>query len=294
MADLATMFPQMDINQLGPVAGMALGDMFNIAKQNALMNQRNSQQDFSLAEQLNPLKVRQAQVNLESTGAITEHQKALTNRSVWDLDQDKRLAEPKYQSELAKLLATTSENEVKQAHADLEKRLMRGDLGAKDMFKATGDMLKMYEKARLEKEQSESVARIGAQSRIDVKKAGGAGAGRIPRTLQEQYTAYLNQAEQADTPEEQLRYTQLADMVFKKMMEAGNARAPAYVVPNLQQAPNAPGTVTPTVIPPKPGQEASKEPTTAAEAARAGWKLMVDKNGNRAYVGPGGKFIEVR
>ena len=56
-----------------------------------------------------------------------------------------------------------------------------------------------------------------------------------------------------------------------------------------------PPTTTAAPLPvPAPAAAPATSPKTPQEAQAAGWKLMRDKNGNKAYVGPNGQYVEVK
>jgi hypothetical protein len=267
------MFPQVDMNQLGPVGGMMLGDMFNIAKQNNNINQQSALASEQRNQEMHPLDMGFKQAQTGYQDALSRNTNAQADKSIWDLEQDKRLAEPKYQSELAKLQASTSEAEVKQAHAKIEQQLMSKDptirKQAEGMYKATGDMLKLYEKARLEKDQAVTVAGMNAAAAKD--RASNAAAPRLPRTNQEGLQYWMWQAANTTDPAEQQYAVAMAEQIKRIMMETSNARAPQYVVPgsqNLQVNPNAPGTNTPITVPQKPGVTLPQDGATAGRPAR--------------------------
>lgn len=306
MADLSTMFPQIDLNQTGPVGGMMMGDMFNIAKQNAGINQQGAMANQQREAEMHPLDMMFKQAQTGYQNALSKNTNAQADKSIYDLDQTKRLEEPTYKANLSKLLASSSEDEVKQAHAELEKRLMstdpkvRGE--AQTMYKTTGDMLKMYEQLRVQGETSRDVARINAQGKVDAKNAGGGGAGgaKPAKNFQEGAQRAFDEAQKlmaAGDEEGAMQALQRANALKQAAQELAAARGSAFTLgPDGRPvaAPNAPGTNTPLAMPGAPtGAPAKATPKTPAEAQAAGWKLMVDKSGNRAYVGPNKEILEV-
>lgn len=158
MAELSTIYPNIAQAE-GPQAGLWQAQQAFDAKQNNKINQAQGLQSIYRESQMLPL-------DIQRTEASTKLTNAQADTSIFDLDQKKRLAEPTYQTALAKLSVETSEAEVKTAHAQLEKDMLSPDPKisgpAAQKYKMTGDMLKMYETARLEREKSDSNARIHA------------------------------------------------------------------------------------------------------------------------------------
>jgi len=162
VAELSTIYPNMAPME-GFDAGLAQSQQVYNANQNNKINQAQGLQSIYRENQMLPL-------DMQKAAASTRLTNTQADTGIFDLDQKKRLAEPTYQTALAKLSAETSEAEVKTAHAQLEKDMLSPNPNisgpAVQKYKMTGDMLKMYETARLEKDKSDSNARIHAGATV--------------------------------------------------------------------------------------------------------------------------------
>jgi len=310
MADLQTLFPQVNIDQMGYLGGMMQGDMFNIAKQNNQINQQGNQAEQQRLAEMHPLDMAYKQAQIGYQTALGRQANASANKSIWELEQNQRLQEPAYKAALAKFLQDTNESEVKQAHAELEKQLMSPDpqvrAKAQQLYKGTGDMLKMYEQQAEQRKTQFGVASITAQSREAVAKAR-QGVGDFwsnlvkntkgdPTKMRSGLIAEATRLQQSD-PEAAAMYLAQAKSLEGQQDAALAGNQPSYVLgpdgrPVLNDNAIRPKAATPGVAPAAGPQ--TKKPTTPQEAQQAGWKLMVDKNGNRAYVGPNKEIMEVK
>lgn len=307
MADLQTIFPNTD--GLGYLSGMMKGDMFNIAKQNNQINQQGNQAEQQRLAEMHPLDMAYKQAQTGYQTALGSQANASADKSIWELEQNQRLQEPAYKAALAKFLQDTNESEVKQAHAELEKQLMSPDpqvrAKAQQLYKGTGDMLKMYEQQAEQRKTQYGVASINAQSREAVAKAR-QGVGDFwsnlvkntkgdPTKMRSGLIAEATRLQQSD-PEAAAMYLAQAKALEEQQDAALAGTQPSYVLgpdgrPVLNDNAVRPKAATPGVTSPT---QQPKKPTTPQEAQQAGWKLMVDKNGNRAYVGPNKEIMEVK
>jgi hypothetical protein len=265
------MYPQMAQAE-GFDAGQWQGQQAYDAQQNNAINQRTTLQELYKNQQMLPLEMANKQSSTDLNTANAYHANALGRNSFYDLDAKERLKDPTYQKALSDLATQTSENEVKQAHATLEKDLMSPDpkaqAQAKQRYMLTGDMLKMYEHLRIQGDNAERVARIGAQSRVEAAGMRGSGSGSVkpPATMEAQYNDYFRKSQDPDISDaERATNAQLADTVMKNIIAKGNAKAPAMVIgPNGSVIPNpttTPGTIVPTPVPgaqPKPQHNMSQ------------------------------------
>jgi hypothetical protein len=165
MADLSTIYPQMAQAE-GPQAGLWQAQQAWDAQQNNQINQASNLQQLYENQQMLPLKMGEKQSTIGLNNANAAHANALASNSFYDLDAKERLKEPTYQAALSGLAAQTTENEVKQAHSQIEKDLMSPDPATREQaqqrYKVTGDMLKMYEANRIKSEAEQKVANIHA------------------------------------------------------------------------------------------------------------------------------------
>ncbi len=263
MADLSTVFPQMAQSE-GFQSGLWQADQNAIAQQNARLNQRGALQQMFRDQQMLPLDMANKQATTDQANANAYHQRGLGANSFYDLDVKERLKEPTYLKALSTMAADTSENEVKQMHASLEKDMLSPNPAVRDAaqkrYKVSGDMLKMYEDLRVKGENSARVATIGAQSRTEVasmRPASGSGAAKPPATMEAQYNDYFRKSQDPEATEaERAHSAQLADTIMKNIIAKGNAKAPAMVIgPTGTAVPNTtttPGTIVPTPTAGKP------------------------------------------
>jgi hypothetical protein len=133
-------------------------------------------------------------------------------------------------------------------------------------------------------------------------------AKKFPTTPAALYAMYQNEADNPEnTPEERMRYKELAERELERMVQARilAAQASSAGRPDI-------GALTQGGIPTRPGPQASDVyntpgqqgrsshqqpaavPKTPEEAKKAGWKLMRDSKGNTAYVGPNNEIMEVK
>lgn len=235
MADLSTMYPQMAQAE-GFDAGQWQGQQAYDAQQNNAINQQNSLQELYKNQQMLPLDMANKVSTTELNNANAGHARALTANSIFDLDVKQRLKEPTYLKALSDLSSSTTENEVKQAHAQLEKDLISPDTRvreqAKQRYMLTGDMLKMYEHLRIQGDTARDVARISGQSRVDAVTArgsGGSGAPKSPTSLESQLYFYNNVIDNPESTRDQVAQAQARADQVKEMIANKGFKAPAMV-----------------------------------------------------------------
>jgi hypothetical protein len=220
-------------------AGRWQGQQAYDAQRNNVINQQNSLQELYKNQQMLPLDMANKVSTTELNNANAGHARALTANSIFDLDVKQRLKEPTYLKALSDLSSSTTENEVKQAHAQLEKDMLSPDPQvsklAQQRYKMTGDMLKMYEHLRIQGENSKDVARSGAQSRVDAvvaRGAGGSGAPRSPTSLESQLYFYNNVIDNPESTRDQVAKAQTRADLVKEMIANRGFKAPAMVWDN--------------------------------------------------------------
>lgn len=286
MADLSTSLPQ--IMPLGGYAGgLMQGQQYVDAQKNQEMNRASALQDYLYNQQANPLKLQKAE-------ADTRYTNALAGRQEQDFDWNKRTEDERYKKFLADSAAGISSAEITAAQADIQKMLWNPDKNiqakGRQLWEMTTDMLK----ARAQWEQQAKMAKERA--------AAGASSGaapRIPRTVQEAFAYWKYKADNAENEQERAAFQAKADEAEVAWLRQAQFKAQAGQAGNVDvgAAANVPTHAMPAPVPTSQvNQQAAptKAPTNAAEAQAAGWKLMVDKNGNKAYVGPNNQFFEIK
>jgi len=162
MADLSTMFPQSDLPGL---SGIMQGEQFNIAKRNAQLNQQNYLQEMMQQQALNPLALQEKQAQIDSHRASARNTNALAAGHEYDQKEKEWLQEPARQAALAEYASKHSKAELDLVHSRVEREMMSPDPkireGARKMYMLTGEMVKLAEQKRLERENS--MAEIGAR-----------------------------------------------------------------------------------------------------------------------------------
>lgn len=298
MANLSELFPQ--VPQLtGWGAGMVSADQHKNALMNADLNRLSWAQDYGHNQQINPLKVKNEQE------LLTSRQQA-NKKGLMEMNDYERLREPTYKSKLEELSANSDEATLKKTMVGIQRNLMSPDPATREqaqkMFMLTGDMLKLKEQYRLAGNNQMQVAGIRAA------KQGGGATKETRDRWQEAYDKSppvnklamirdrIATMDQSDPNYGAWvdRYNSVASLVN----EAKPQKPVPVTGPDGKITLQAPPGITPVApgiaLPPKtPNRNAA--PTNADEAKRAGWVLLPDKHGNKAYVSPDGKsFFEVK
>lgn len=284
-------------------------------------------------QQMDPLRIQQQQLANQRSGQLLgegEYSLATMGRK----DQMERdLFGTTQQAKLKELLASASDNDAKMFENELYNRARQARPGTPE-HSAAMKALEFTRGAIEEKRKSDLALRAThannatqiklEQMRIDAGKY--VKQDRFKLSFQEELARAKNAVQVAALLR---KYSAAAAtdpdyaplIPFLQHLAQTNASAYDAEVPNTGQKPGdidlgatAPGIRTapprPVVNPaeglkppvpaassaapaPAPTQP-SAMPKTPDEAKAAGWKLMRDKNGNRAYVGPDGKFIEVK
>lgn len=165
---LPQMFPPVDNNGWAQ-SGFQLGDMQNIARQQAMLNNKMAMDEMARANELHPLEFQIKQEKLRGD-------RATNDKTIFDLEQAERLKEPSYNKKLQELLAGAKEHELKQAVGQLEMDMLSPDKkvadNARRLYMMTSDMVKLQEAERLKtagQMQVEGVRQAGMNSRDDAK-----------------------------------------------------------------------------------------------------------------------------
>lgn len=281
-------------------------------------------------QQMDPLRVQQAQLaNLGTGQKIAEGEYGLSTLGRKD-QMERDLFGATQQAKLKELLAGASDNDAKMFENELYKRLQSTRPGTKEHAAAS----KALEATRgfISHKQKMSELAVGPntsgywQHKINRENIE-AGKYKDKTTLKLSFDDQMAKAKNAiqqkaiwDTwaaiaqtnPQEYSWLIPILNDMLPRIQERYAIEAPnmqpkpgevdlGATAPGIATTPNKP-TLTPRpVVPTAPAAPAASAPTAPAampktpdEAKVAGWKLMRDKNGNRAYVGPDGKFVEVK
>jgi len=179
MANLSDQFPSLESLGHGAATGLYFGDMFNSAQQNRQINQQSALQDMYHNEQMNPLRVKQAQANVDSTTQTTRG-------TQFKNDMNDRTKEEQYRAGIAKLARETSDDELKQTKNSIQQLGFSTDPQAREISRMLTshyeDVVKEKEKQRYMADRQEGLAHvqggyqlraaeIGAKSRENVAAA---------------------------------------------------------------------------------------------------------------------------
>jgi hypothetical protein len=307
-----------DLSQLlGGVGGYAMGQQKDMAFKNNQMNQDSQLQDFLFNEQNNPIKLRQAGLDADTTAARLPGEVAVSAGKTRDQKiLDSIPLDVQTKAKLTDIYAKMSKEELQQLDDHMNKGLMSPDPEVQKIAQAALEHTAPFRKVRydadIKQERDIALAKLKhtqdmARDKQNIDAGRWKRAGKVQsiemtiataKSARERHQALIDAATIA---------TQDGD---EALAESYNARAAAIrpqaeaEIANLQPRPGSPSLpalagipVNPniSVAPPGTAPAAGAKPTTPAEAQAAGWTMHVDAKGNRAYVSPDKKnFVEIK
>lgn len=149
MAQLGVQYPSLE--GLGGIfEGMGTSQRFNIAKQNEALHQQQALQDLFQNEQMNPLRVRQAQLGNQTT----EAQLPGVQADSWNKTRNQQVREGipldvEQRAQLSKMAAQMSDDEWKQEEAAIQKALVHPSAAVRAQAQQMLPMLKEFQMERM-------------------------------------------------------------------------------------------------------------------------------------------------
>ena len=308
-----------DLSQLlGGVGGYAMGQQKDMAFRNNQMNQDAALQDLLFQQQNDPIKIRQAGLNADTTAAqlpgweadSADKQRTMKVKQGIPIDVETK-------AKLTDMYTKMSDDEVKQLDNTLAKNLQSPDPAVREAATQTLQLTKEFQAARLHAkyaaDRADALAKNNAASALALEKAR-IEAGKYKKTGKASSMELT--ITNAKTARE--RHQALIDAATVAKQDGDDSLAESYLAraenirpqaeAELAAAQPRPGAVNVgaatglatnpglPIAPPAAAASAPKtQPKTPAEAEAAGWKVHVDAKGNKAYVSPDKKsFIEIK
>lgn len=294
----------------GALSGYLGGQQIDAARKSQQINQQGALQDMFWKDQTTP-------VDMQYKQALTGQTEETARGQRFKNDFNDSYKDDVYKKELARIAKETKEDDLKAAEASINEMALNLGPGSNPNLVKTIDFLRRQFKdvwAEREK-QKYMLDRQAALEEQRGKNQQAAAAARNARTggitaiekalvsgnPNQVAAAYDKLAQGADDPEERAFYVQKSQEYRALAAQQDAARNPGTAPGQINRGemgiPVNPAL--PPAQPPIQRGEASaapkKAPTNAQEAQAAGWKIMTDKNGKKAYVSPDKtQFFEVQ
>lgn len=253
----------------GIFGGQVMGEQTDNARRNQATNQQMALQDMLFNEQMNPLKLKKAEAELDSTVAGTENSRELTRGRKLDNDFQAATQSDAIKAKISELAKQASDDDIKMLQNAAQKMMWSGDprqveLG-KTFFKLHGDLIKEKEKAGYQLEKAEAIENLRtkratmlqgmkaeAQSRILAAK-GSAEKSNDPNTLRAVAARLTNEALRERDPERRALLQEQANLALQTAFdfEQRLRSTPRPLDPN-DPTRAITGNTTPIVNPPAP------------------------------------------
>jgi len=290
----------------GALSGYLGGQQIDAARKSQQINQQGALQDMFWKDQSMP-------ADIGYKKALTGQTEETARGQRFKNDFNDTYKDDVYKREVSRLAKEMNEDDLKSADAQIQKMLyddspqVRGI--AQMLLSNTKDIIAEREKqkymldrqAALEEQRGKNqqaaaaarAARTGGIAALDKALVSG-----NPNQVA---AAYDKMAQDSTDPEERAFYVQKSQEYRALAAQQDAARNPGTAPGQINRGEMG-IPVNPALPPVQPpiqrgeaGAAPKKAPTNAQEAQAAGWKIMTDKNGKKAYVSPDKtQFFEVQ
>ena len=269
----------------GALSGYLGGQQIDAARKSQQINQQGALQDMFWKDQTTPVDMQYKQALTGQTNETARGQK-------FKNDFNDSYKDDVYKREVSRLAKEMNEDDLKSADAQIQKMLyddspqVRGI--AQMLLSNTKDIIAEREKQKYMLDRQAALEEQRGKNQA-AAKAAGATAPAKALTMQ-QYEAMLRQkAAEGD----QMAIQSLAQLEEDKRRKA--AAGALIQDKRVRELLGYDDAATDTSSTGKAKETPKKAPTNAQEAQAAGWKIMTDKNGKKAYVSPDKtQFFEVQ
>lgn len=269
----------------GALSGYLGGQQIDAARKSQQINQQGALQDMFWKDQTTPVDMQYKQALTGQTNETARGQK-------FKNDFNDTYKDDVYKREVKRLAKEMNEDDLKSADAQIQKMLyddspqVRGI--AQMLLSNTKDIIAEREKQKYMLDRQAALEEQRGKNQV-AAKAAGATAPTKALTMQ-QYEAMLRQkAAEGD----QMAIQSLAQLEEDKRRKA--AAGALIQDKRVRELLGYDDAATDTSSTGKAKEAPKKAPTNAQEAQAAGWKIMTDKNGKKAYVSPDKtQFFEVQ
>lgn len=267
--------------------GITSSQRYNTARQNQGINQQAALQDMFQKEQKFP-------VDLDYTKALTGQTLESTRSTKQKNDYEDRIKDKRYEAELSKFATQLSDDDIKQnenAIRGLRLSPYADERKIADMLmEGFQDVVKYRHQQKSMMDRQLELEEMRGENQRRTAQAKAAAATSKPMTMTQLEAMLRQKAAEGDETAIQSLAVLEADKRAKAAagaMVGDEFRRELLGAPSTTEDRTSTGKATPSAT--------SKKPTNAQEAVAAGWALMTDKNGNKAYVSPDKKqFLEVK
>ena len=269
----------------GALSGYLGGQQIDAARKSQQINQQGALQDMFWKDQTTP-------VDMQYKQALTGQTNETARGQRFKNDFNDTYKDDVYKREVSRLAKEMNEDDLKSADAQIQKMLyddspqVRGI--AQMLLSNTKDIIAEREKQKYMLDRQAALEEQRGKNQV-AAKAAGATAPAKALTMQ-QYEAMLRQkAAEGD----QMAIQSLAQLEEDKRRKA--AAGALIQDKRVRELLGYDDAATDTSSTGKVNETSKKAPTNAQEAQAAGWKIMTDKNGKKAYVSPDKtQFFEVQ
>lgn len=273
----------------GALSGYLGGQQIDAARKSQQINQQGALQDMFWKDQTTP-------VDMQYKQALTGQTEETARGQRFKNDFNDTYKDDVYKKELARIAKETKEDDLKAAEASINEMALNLGPGSDPNLVKTIDFLRsQFKDIWAEREKQKYM--LDRQAALEEQrgknqaaaKAAGATAPAKALTMQ-QYEAMLRQkAAEGD----QMAIQSLAQLEEDKRRKA--AAGALIQDKRVRELLGYDDAATDTSSTGKGKEAPKKAPTNAQEAQAAGWKIMTDKNGKKAYVNPDKtQFFEVQ
>lgn len=283
---LAENFPDLEkLYGQGALSGYLGGQQIDAARKSQQINQQGALQEMFWKDQTTP-------VDMQYKQALTGQTNETARGQRFKNDFNDTYKDDVYKREVSRLAKEMNEDDLKSADAQIQKMLyddspqVRGI--AQMLLSNTKDIIAEREKQKYMLDRQAALEEQRGKNQV-AAKAAGATAPAKALTMQ-QYEAMLRQkAAEGD----QMAIQSLAQLEEDKRRKA--AAGALIQDKRVRELLGYDDAATDTSSTGKVKEAPKKAPTNAQEAQAAGWKIMTDKNGKKAYVSPDKtQFFEVQ
>lgn len=272
----------------GALSGYLGGQQIDAARKSQQINQQGALQDMFWKDQSMP-------ADIGYKKALTGQTEETARGQRFKNDFNDSYKDDVYKKELARIARETKEDDLKSAEASINDMALNLGPGSDPNLVKTIDFLRsqfkdVWAEREKQKYMLDRQAALEEQRGKNQVAAKAAGAGNPKPMSMSQYEAFLRQkAAEGDSSaaqslaqleEDQRRRREASVLVqdkrVRELLGLDDGRPDNSSTGKVNEAPK-------------------KAPTNAQEAQAAGWKIMTDKNGKKAYVSPDKtQFFEVQ
>lgn len=283
---LAENFPDLEkLYGQGALSGYLGGQQIDAARKSQQINQQGALQEMFWKDQTMP-------ADIGYKKALTGQTEETARGQRFKNDFNDSYKDDVYKREVSRLAKEMNEDDLKSADAQIQKMLyddspqVRGI--AQMLLSNTKDIIAEREKQKYMLDRQAALEEQRGKNQV-AAKAAGATAPAKALTMQ-QYEAMLRQkAAEGD----QMAIQSLAQLEEDKRRKA--AAGALIQDKRVRELLGYDDAATDNSSTGKVNEAPKKVPTNAQEAQAAGWKIMTDKNGKKAYVSPDKtQFFEVQ